>query len=144
MDVASRKLDNAPEPCSGVWVQMTKNPVTIIMPGTLSLSDRQPPAGPGHHAAAAPGKTTMMSGSGSVVLPAGMINPAVPIRDIKMKFAVLVGLIQAGSVSNRDIVETVLNLVSAPFFKKYLFIYLYFYLHLLIHTYPTAQNLLLE
>lgn len=90
--------------------------MTIIMPGTLSLSDRQPPPGPGHHAAAAAaGKTMMMSGSGSVVLPAGMINPAVPIRDIKMKFAVLVGLIQAGSVSNRDIVETVLNLVSAHF-----------------------------
>uniref|UniRef100_A0A8C6P708 Neurobeachin n=1 Tax=Nothobranchius furzeri TaxID=105023 RepID=A0A8C6P708_NOTFU len=47
----------------------------------------------------------------SVVLPPGMLNPAVPIRNIKMKFAVLVGLIQAGSVSNRDIVETVLNLL---------------------------------
>ncbi|XP_056139754.1 neurobeachin isoform X3 [Lampris incognitus] len=53
----------------------------------------------------------MMSGSGSVVLPAGMINPSVPIRNIKTKFAVLVGLIQVGEVSNRDIVETVLNLL---------------------------------
>lgn len=52
------------------------------------------------------------SGSGSVVLPAGMINPSVPIRNIRMKFAVLIGLIQVGEVSNRDIVETVLNLVS--------------------------------
>ncbi|XP_070606004.1 neurobeachin isoform X4 [Erythrolamprus reginae] len=51
------------------------------------------------------------SGSGSVVLPAGMINPSVPIRNIRMKFAVLVGLIQVGEVSNRDIVETVLNLL---------------------------------
>lgn len=54
------------------------------------------------------------SGSGSVVLPAGMINPSVPIRNIRMKFAVLIGLIQVGEVSNRDIVETVLNLVRAP------------------------------
>ncbi|XP_069738465.1 neurobeachin isoform X6 [Phaenicophaeus curvirostris] len=51
------------------------------------------------------------SGSGAVVLPAGMINPAVPIRNIRMKFAVLIGLIQVGEVSNRDIVETVLNLL---------------------------------
>ncbi|NWI17199.1 NBEA protein, partial [Crypturellus soui] len=51
------------------------------------------------------------SGSGSVVLPAGMINPSVPIRNIRMKFAVLIGLIQVGEVTNRDIVETVLNLL---------------------------------
>lgn len=55
----------------------------------------------------------MVSAAGSMVLPAGVINPAVPIRNIQMKFAVLVGLIQVGEVSNRDIVETVLNLVSA-------------------------------
>ncbi|KAJ7404307.1 hypothetical protein WISP_146122 [Willisornis vidua] len=54
------------------------------------------------------------SGSGSVVLPAGMINPSVPIRNIRMKFAVLIGLIQVGEVSNRDIVETVLNLLEFP------------------------------
>eukprot|EP00064_Thunnus_orientalis_P000005 superscaffoldBa00000001_g5 len=84
------------------------------MPGSVSLSDRQPPPGHGHHAAAssaAAGETMMMSGSGSVVLPAGIINPSIPIRNIKMKFAVLIGLIQVGEVSNRDIVETVLNLV---------------------------------
>ncbi|KAK2109335.1 hypothetical protein P7K49_014500 [Saguinus oedipus] len=51
------------------------------------------------------------SGSGSVVLPAGMINPSVLIRNIRMKFAVAIGLIQVGEVSNRDIVETALNLV---------------------------------
>ncbi|XP_051842430.1 neurobeachin [Antechinus flavipes] len=51
------------------------------------------------------------SGSGSMVLPTGMINPSVPIRNIRMKFAVLIGLIQVGEVSNRDIVETVLNLL---------------------------------
>lgn len=61
---------------------------------------------------AAGGGDAMVSGSGSVVLPAGVINPAVPIRNIRMKFAVLIGLIQVGEVSNRDIVETVLNLVS--------------------------------
>ncbi|XP_022044863.1 neurobeachin isoform X10 [Acanthochromis polyacanthus] len=90
----------------------SERPVT--MPGSLSLSDRQPPPGHGQHAAAvsaAAGETMMMSGSGSVVLPAGIINPAVPIRNIKMKFAVLIGLIQVGEVSNRDIVETVLNLL---------------------------------
>ncbi|KAK2108014.1 hypothetical protein P7K49_013179, partial [Saguinus oedipus] len=50
------------------------------------------------------------SGSGSVVLRAGMINPSVLIRNIRMKFAVVIGLIQVGEVSNRDIVETALNL----------------------------------
>uniref|UniRef100_A0A8D0C3Q5 Neurobeachin n=1 Tax=Salvator merianae TaxID=96440 RepID=A0A8D0C3Q5_SALMN len=55
--------------------------------------------------------TTGAVSSGSVVLPAGMINPSVPIRNIRMKFAVLIGLIQVGEVSNRDIVETVLNLL---------------------------------
>ncbi|KAK7925974.1 hypothetical protein WMY93_008284 [Mugilogobius chulae] len=53
----------------------------------------------------------MVSAAGSMVLPAGVINPAVPIRNIQMKFAVLVGLIEVGEVSNRDIVETVLNLL---------------------------------
>ena len=90
------------------------------MPGSVSLSDRQPPPGHRQHAAAvsaaAAGETMMMSGSGSVVLPAGIINPSVPIRNIKMKFAVLIGLIQVGEVSNRDIVETVLNLVSKRVF----------------------------
>lgn len=92
---------------------------TVTMPGSVSLSDRQPPPGHRHHAAAgsaAAGETVMMSGSGSVVLPAGIINPSVPIRNIKMKFAVVIGLIQVGEVSNRDIVETVLNLVSKRVF----------------------------
>jgi len=42
-------------------------------------------------------------------------NPAagvVPIRGIRMKFAVLAGLVEVGEVSHRDIVETVFNLVS--------------------------------
>ncbi|XP_067889580.1 neurobeachin a isoform X4 [Heterodontus francisci] len=47
---------------------------------------------------------------GSMVSISG-INPSVPIRNIKMKFAVVIGLIQVGEVSNRDIVETVLNLL---------------------------------
>ncbi|XP_029301927.1 neurobeachin-like isoform X2 [Cottoperca gobio] len=90
----------------------SERPVT--MPGSMSLSDRQPPPGHRQHAAAvsaAAGETMMMSGSGSVVFPAGIINPSVPIRDIKMKFAVVIGLIQVGEVNNRDIVETVLNLL---------------------------------
>lgn len=92
------------------------------MPGAVSLSDRQPPSGHRQHAAAvsaATGERMMTSGSGSVVLPAGIINPSVPIRNIKMKFAVLIGLIQVGEVSNRDIVETVLNLVSKHFFPSH-------------------------
>lgn len=92
------------------------------MPGSVSLSDRQPPSGHGKDAAAssaAPaGETAPMSGSASALLPAGMSSAAFPIRNMKMKFAVLSGLIQAGEVSNRDIVETVLNLVSGPFLEK--------------------------
>ncbi|CAB1422200.1 unnamed protein product, partial [Pleuronectes platessa] len=92
------------------WGEMTsERPVT--MPGSVSLSHRQPPPGHGQHAAAVPGEAVMMHGSGPVLLPAGIINPSVPIRNIKMKFAVLIGLIQVGEVSNRDIVETVLNLL---------------------------------
>ena len=116
-----------------VQVEMTsQRPVT--MPGSVSLSDRQPPPGHGHRGAAVSavtGETTttttammmMMSASGSMVLPAGIINPSVPIRNIKMKFAVLIGLIQVGEVSNRDIVETVLNLVSKCFFFLLLSLY---------------------
>ncbi|KAM3864793.1 lipopolysaccharide-responsive and beige-like anchor protein [Diretmus argenteus] len=44
--------------------------------------------------------------AGAVVL-----NPGVPIRGIRMKFAVLAGLVEVGEVSNRDIVETVFNLL---------------------------------
>ncbi|KAM4595756.1 lipopolysaccharide-responsive and beige-like anchor protein [Fundulus diaphanus] len=39
------------------------------------------------------------------------LNPTVPIRGIRMKFAVLTGLVEVGEVSNRDIVETVFNLL---------------------------------
>ncbi|XP_036439728.1 lipopolysaccharide-responsive and beige-like anchor protein isoform X2 [Colossoma macropomum] len=39
------------------------------------------------------------------------LAPTVPIRGIRMKFAVLLGLVQAGEVSSRDIVETVFNLL---------------------------------
>uniref|UniRef100_A0A4W5MY73 LPS responsive beige-like anchor protein n=1 Tax=Hucho hucho TaxID=62062 RepID=A0A4W5MY73_9TELE len=39
------------------------------------------------------------------------LNPGIPIRGIKMKFAVLAGLVDVGEVSNRDIVETVFNLL---------------------------------
>nr|XP_055052929.1 neurobeachin isoform X1 [Misgurnus anguillicaudatus] len=77
--------------------------------------DGEPHFGHGQHGFAAScsgtGDMMMMSRSGSVVLPSGVINPSVPIRNIKMKFAVLAGLIQVGEVGNRDIVETVLNLL---------------------------------
>ncbi|XP_055077240.1 lipopolysaccharide-responsive and beige-like anchor protein isoform X3 [Periophthalmus magnuspinnatus] len=39
------------------------------------------------------------------------LNPGVPIRGIRMKFAVLAGLVEVKEVSNRDIVETVFNLL---------------------------------
>ncbi|XP_075418866.1 neurobeachin isoform X2 [Tenrec ecaudatus] len=71
------------------------------------MASEKPGPGP-EPQAAGPGGA---AGPGPVVLPAGMINPSVPIRNIRMKFAVLIGLIQVGEVSNRDIVETVLNLL---------------------------------
>ncbi|XP_036280743.1 lipopolysaccharide-responsive and beige-like anchor protein isoform X3 [Pipistrellus kuhlii] len=39
------------------------------------------------------------------------LAPGLPIRGIRMKFAVLTGLVEVGEVSNRDIVETVFNLL---------------------------------
>nr|XP_032812267.1 neurobeachin-like isoform X5 [Petromyzon marinus] len=42
---------------------------------------------------------------------AGGLAPALPLRNMRMKFGVLIGLIQVGEVSTRDIVETVLNLL---------------------------------
>lgn len=49
---------------------------------------------------------------GGAAAAAMALTPGVPIRGIKMKFAVLAGLVEVGEVSNRDIVETVFNLVS--------------------------------
>uniref|UniRef100_A0A672MZD6 Neurobeachin n=1 Tax=Sinocyclocheilus grahami TaxID=75366 RepID=A0A672MZD6_SINGR len=90
----------------------------VLAPGSASLTDREattpPAAPPGSGQQVVTGSVAgdmMVSGSGAVVLPAGVMNPSVPIRNIKMKFAVLIGLIQVGEVSNRDIVETVLNLL---------------------------------
>ncbi|KAJ7394968.1 hypothetical protein BTVI_159261 [Pitangus sulphuratus] len=53
------------------------------------------------------GKEGNAAEGGSVLQP---LNPGVPIRGIKMKFAVLTGLVEVGEVSNRDIVDTVFNL----------------------------------
>lgn len=39
------------------------------------------------------------------------LNPVLPIRGIRMKFAVLTGLVEVREVTNRDIVETVFNLL---------------------------------
>ncbi|NXN99610.1 LRBA protein, partial [Rhinopomastus cyanomelas] len=44
------------------------------------------------------------------------LNPGVPIRGIKMKFAVLSGLVEVGQVSNKDIVDTVFNLLVGGHF----------------------------
>lgn len=81
------------------------------MPGSMPITERPPAPGDSGLRAAA-GEKAAMSGAVSVLQQAGIIDPSVPIRDIQTKFAVLSGLIQAGEVSNRDIVETVLNLVS--------------------------------
>ncbi|XP_033002396.1 neurobeachin isoform X11 [Lacerta agilis] len=96
--MASEKPGSGPEP----------QPAGLIPVGASSSGGGG--GGGGGSAAAVMGELRA-SGSGSVVLPAGMINPSVPIRNIRMKFAVLIGLIQVGEVSNRDIVETVLNLL---------------------------------
>ncbi|XP_058884561.1 neurobeachin-like isoform X10 [Acipenser ruthenus] len=88
----------------------SEKPVSVA--GSVLHPDREPPPGFGQQdAAVSAAGEVMVSGSGSMVLPAGVINASVPIRNIKMKFAVLIGLIQVGEVSNRDIVETVLNLL---------------------------------
>uniref|UniRef100_A0A673HMB2 Lipopolysaccharide-responsive and beige-like anchor protein n=1 Tax=Sinocyclocheilus rhinocerous TaxID=307959 RepID=A0A673HMB2_9TELE len=47
----------------------------------------------------------------SVMASAGDSAVGIPIRGIRMKFAVLAGLLEAGEVSNRDIVETIFNLL---------------------------------
>uniref|UniRef100_A0A663E0B3 LPS responsive beige-like anchor protein n=1 Tax=Aquila chrysaetos chrysaetos TaxID=223781 RepID=A0A663E0B3_AQUCH len=59
------------------------------------------------------GKEGNAAEGGSVLQP---LNPGVPIRGIKMKFAVLTGLVEVGEVSNRDIVETVFNLLVGGHF----------------------------
>lgn len=54
------------------------------------------------------GKEGNAAEGGSVLQP---LNPGVPIRGIRMKFAVLAGLVEVGEVSNRDIVDTIFNLL---------------------------------
>ncbi|XP_041056464.1 lipopolysaccharide-responsive and beige-like anchor protein isoform X1 [Carcharodon carcharias] len=54
--------------------------------------------------------TTKTSPAGDATVSLGL-NPPVPIRGIRMKFAVLQSLLQAGEVTNRDIVETIFNLL---------------------------------
>lgn len=41
------------------------------------------------------------AGGGSLSL-----NPGLPIRDMRMKFALLMGLVEVGEMSHRDLVET--------------------------------------
>lgn len=120
--------DRSSRPC--FQGEMSSEKPVSAPPGSASSltdtdRDSHPPPGssvqqPQVAAGASSGATgeRMVSSAGSMVLPAGVINPAVPIRNIQMKFAVLVGLIQVGEVSNRDIVETVLNLVSGTRSKK--------------------------
>ncbi|XP_015200106.2 lipopolysaccharide-responsive and beige-like anchor protein isoform X1 [Lepisosteus oculatus] len=59
-------------------------------------------------AAGLPAGDTGGKDEGAATMP---LNPGIPIRGIKMKFAVLSGLVEVGEVSNRDIVETVFNLL---------------------------------
>uniref|UniRef100_A0A8C9VPQ2 Neurobeachin n=1 Tax=Scleropages formosus TaxID=113540 RepID=A0A8C9VPQ2_SCLFO len=80
---------------------------SLSVAGSGSGSERDP----GEVAAVSGSGLGSGSGSGSVVLPSGLIDPSLPMRNIRMKFAVLIGLIRVGEVSNRDIVETVLNLL---------------------------------
>ncbi|NXK91829.1 LRBA protein, partial [Formicarius rufipectus] len=54
------------------------------------------------------GKEGNAAEGGSALQP---LNPGLPIRGIRMKFAVLTGLVEVGEVSNRDIVDTVFNLL---------------------------------
>ncbi|XP_051933626.1 LOW QUALITY PROTEIN: neurobeachin-like, partial [Hippocampus zosterae] len=82
------------------------------MPGSMPSTEPPPAPCDGGRSADADDKAAM-SGAGSALQQAGIIDPSVPIRDIQTKFAVLSGLIQAGEVSNRDIVDTVLNLLVA-------------------------------
>ncbi|XP_043919368.1 lipopolysaccharide-responsive and beige-like anchor protein [Protopterus annectens] len=58
-----------------------------------------------------PVKTAGDGGTGSKEVGGMSLNPALPIRGIRMKFAVLTGLVEVGEVTNRDIVETVFNLL---------------------------------
>uniref|UniRef100_UPI00398E3F74 lipopolysaccharide-responsive and beige-like anchor protein isoform X2 n=1 Tax=Pristiophorus japonicus TaxID=55135 RepID=UPI00398E3F74 len=67
-----------------------------------------PAADKGH--ASLPSTTTSTSSAGEAAVSLGL-NPSVPIRGIRMKFAVLTSLLQAGEVTNRDIVETIFNLL---------------------------------
>ncbi|XP_069782538.1 lipopolysaccharide-responsive and beige-like anchor protein isoform X2 [Narcine bancroftii] len=53
---------------------------------------------------------TETSSGGDAAISLGL-NPSIPIRGIRMKFAVLTSLLKAGEVTNRDIVETILNLL---------------------------------
>ncbi|XP_072418071.1 lipopolysaccharide-responsive and beige-like anchor protein isoform X1 [Chiloscyllium punctatum] len=53
---------------------------------------------------------TRTSPDGDAAISLGL-NPPVPIRGIRMKFAVLSSLMQAGEVTNRDMVETIFNLL---------------------------------
>ncbi|XP_054846047.1 lipopolysaccharide-responsive and beige-like anchor protein isoform X2 [Eublepharis macularius] len=59
------------------------------------------------------GKEKTTTEMGSQLQP---LNPGIPIRGIRMKFAVLTGLVEVGEVSNRDIVETVFNLLVGSHF----------------------------
>ncbi|KAK7881931.1 hypothetical protein WMY93_028105 [Mugilogobius chulae] len=61
--------------------------------------------------------TTMPGFDSDLPLPPGALDPVClsPLRSVRSKFAVLTRLIQAGEVSNQDIVDTVFNLVSDNF-----------------------------
>ncbi|NWR88178.1 LRBA protein, partial [Furnarius figulus] len=74
----------------------------------MASEGRQAVQPTGERGAAAGREGNAAGEGGSVLQP---LNPGVPIRGIKMKFAVLTGLVEVGEVSNRDIVDTVFNLL---------------------------------
>ncbi|XP_072352179.1 lipopolysaccharide-responsive and beige-like anchor protein isoform X2 [Scyliorhinus torazame] len=85
--------------------------------GNPQLADSeggQPAPAPGEQAAdeghVSLPSTTKTSPAGDAAVSLGL-NPPVPIRGIRMKFAVLQSLLQAGEVTNRDMVETIFNLL---------------------------------
>lgn len=96
-------------------MMMMASETALCAPGRGQQQQHQQQRGAAGEAAAsgsASGSAAGSACSGSVLLASGVLNPAVPIRNIRTKFAVLAGLIRAGEVSDRDIAETVLNLVS--------------------------------
>lgn len=90
---SGRTLTPPPAPLTGA------SPARVTRPSAAMASEGTPPSKP-------PGDGGKDGRSAALPL-----NPMIPIRGIRMKFAVLAGLVDVGDVTSRDIVETVFNLV---------------------------------